>query len=73
MSSVTGSKESEQATPIALVTLCGTLAIALLPALRPVFGLDAEQFGMWTGASVHDVGEVVATAQIAGAYIGNRR
>ena len=67
MSSVTGSKESEQATPIALVTLCGTLAIAVLPALRPVFGLDAEQFGMWTGASVHDVGQVVATAQIAGA------
>ena len=67
MSGVTGSKESEQATPIALVTLCGTLAIALLPALRPVFGLDAEQFGMWTGASVHDVGQVVATAQIAGA------
>ena len=67
MSSVTGSKESEQATPIALVTLCGTLAIALLPALRPVFGLDADQFGMWTGASVHDVGQVVATAQIAGA------
>ena len=67
MSSVTGSKESEQATPIALVTLCGTLAIALLPALRPVFGLDVEQFGMWTGASVHDVGQVVATAQIAGA------
>lgn len=67
MSGVTRSKESEQATPIALVTLCGTLAIAVLPALRPLFGLDAEQFGMWTGASVHDVGQVVATAQIAGA------
>ncbi|MBC7591791.1 MAG: putative sulfate exporter family transporter [Salinibacterium sp.] len=67
MSAVTRSKESEQATPIALVTLCGTLAIAVLPALQPVFGLDAEQFGMWTGASVHDVGQVVATAQIAGA------
>lgn len=67
MSGVTRSKESEQATPIALVTLCGTLAIALLPALQPVLGLDAEQFGMWTGASVHDVGQVVATAQIAGA------
>lgn len=66
MSGVTRSKESEQATPIALVTLCGTLAIALLPALQPVLGLDAEQFGMWTGASVHDVGQVVATAQIAG-------
>ncbi len=67
MSGVTRSKDAEQATPIALVTLCGTLAIALLPALQPVLGLDAEQFGMWTGASVHDVGQVVATAQIAGA------
>lgn len=67
MSAVTGSKDEETATPIALVTLCGTLAIALLPALAPLFGLNAEQFGMWVGASVHDVGQVVATAQIAGA------
>ncbi|MGV8883470.1 MAG: YeiH family protein [Rhodoglobus sp.] len=67
MSAVTGSKDEETATPIALVTLCGTLAIAVLPALAPLFGLNAEQFGMWVGASVHDVGQVVATAQIAGA------
>ena len=67
MSAVTGSKDEETATPIALVTLCGTLAIAVLPALAPLFGLTAEQFGMWVGASVHDVGQVVATAQIAGA------
>jgi len=67
MSAVTGSKDEETATPIALVTLCGTLAIAALPALAPLFGLNSEQFGMWVGASVHDVGQVVATAQIAGA------
>lgn len=67
MSAVTGSKDEETATPIALVTLCGTLAIAVLPALAPVFGLTADQFGLWVGASVHDVGQVVATAQIAGA------
>jgi uncharacterized integral membrane protein (TIGR00698 family) len=67
MAGVTKSKDAEQATPVALVTLCGTLAIAVLPALQPVLGLDAEQFGMWTGASVHDVGQVVATAQVAGA------
>lgn len=67
MSGVTRSKDAETATPIALVTLCGTLAIAVLPALQPLLGLDSEQFGMWVGASVHDVGQVVATAQIAGA------
>jgi len=66
MSGVTRSRDAEQATPVALVTLCGTLAIAVLPLLAGVFGLDAKQFGMWTGASVHDVGQVVATAQVAG-------
>ena len=67
MAGVTRSKDADTATPVALVTLCGTLAIAVLPALAPLLGLDAEQFGMWTGASVHDVGQVVATAQVAGA------
>lgn len=67
MAGVTRSKDADTATPVALVTLCGTLAIAVLPALQPVLGFDAEQFGLWTGASVHDVGQVVATAQVAGA------
>ncbi|QYH36869.1 YeiH family protein [Salinibacterium sp. M195] len=67
MAGMTRAKESDTATPVALVTLCGTLAIALLPALRPLIGLDTAEFGMWVGASVHDVGQVVATAQIAGA------
>ncbi|KQQ08015.1 YeiH family protein [Rathayibacter sp. Leaf296] len=67
MAGATRAKESEQAVPVALVTLCGTLAIAVLPALQHPLGLSAEQFGHWVGASVHDVGQVVATAQVAGA------
>lgn len=67
MAGVTKASEKEQATPVALVTLCGTLAIAVLPALWQPLGLSAAQFGHWVGASVHDVGQVVATAQIAGA------
>jgi uncharacterized integral membrane protein (TIGR00698 family) len=67
MAGMTRAKDSDTATPIALVTLCGTLAIALLPALRTLLGLDTAEFGMWVGASVHDVGQVVATAQTAGA------
>lgn len=66
MSGVTRSDERETATPVALVTLCGTLAIFVLPALRVPLGLDALDFGRWVGASVHDVGQVVATAQTAG-------
>lgn len=52
--------------PVALVTLCGTLAIGALPLLVHPLNLSAEVFGAWTGASVHDVGQVVATAQTAG-------
>ncbi len=66
MGSVTGSRREEQATPVALVTLCGTLAIAVLPLLQAPLGLTNLEFGHWVGAGVHDVGQVVATAQIAG-------
>ncbi|WP_156642431.1 YeiH family protein [Arthrobacter sp. B6] len=52
--------------PVALVTLCGTLAIGVLPLLVHPLQLTPLAFGAWTGASVHDVGQVVATAQTAG-------
>ncbi len=66
MSQVVKSKDEDTATPVALVTLCGTLAIGVLPLLWHPLGLNAVQFGHWVGASVHDVGQVVATAQVAG-------
>jgi len=66
MCHVAKSKEEDTATPVALVTLCGTLAIVVLPLLWHPLGFSALQFGHWVGASVHDVGQVVATAQVAG-------
>jgi uncharacterized integral membrane protein (TIGR00698 family) len=66
MSGIVKSKDEETATPVALVTLCGTLAIFVLPTLWHPLGLTSLQFGHWVGAGVHDVGQVVATAQIAG-------
>ena len=67
MAAVTRSKQSEIAVPAALVTLCGSLAIAVLPLLHGPLGFTDLQFGAWAGASVHDVGQVVAVAQTAGA------
>lgn len=67
MSAARGAEPAATARPVALVTLYGTLAILLLPALAPLFGLDSVHYGQWVGASVHDVGQVVATAQSAGA------
>lgn len=62
-----GIRAERAAVPAAMVTLCGTLAIAVLPLLGAVLGLSPERFGFLAGASVHDVGQVVATAQTGGA------
>lgn len=61
-----GADEEEVAYAIALVTLCGSLAIVLLPALHGPLGLDDRAFGVWVGASVHDVAQVVATSSAVG-------
>jgi uncharacterized integral membrane protein (TIGR00698 family) len=67
MDGVVEADEEEVTYAIALVTLCGSLAIVLLPLLRNFVGLqDASQFGAWVGASVHDVAQVVATSSTAG-------
>jgi uncharacterized integral membrane protein (TIGR00698 family) len=58
--------DRDAATAITLVTLCGTLAIALMPAAGRLLGLSPYDTGRWIGASVHDVGQVVATATIVG-------
>jgi len=67
MEGVAEADEEEVTYAIALVTLCGSLAIVLLPSLRNVAGLDApELFGAWVGASVHDVAQVIATSSTGG-------
>lgn len=66
MAAVKGTKHADTILPVALVTLCGTLAIGVLPLLMHPLGLSELQFGQWVGAGVHDVGQVVATAQTAG-------
>ncbi|MFJ6620457.1 YeiH family protein [Kitasatospora sp. NPDC091335] len=67
VSQAAGSEEEDVAASVALVTLCGTLAIAVLPLLQHPLGLGEVEFGRWVGASVHDVGQVVATGQTGGA------
>jgi uncharacterized integral membrane protein (TIGR00698 family) len=64
--SVVEADEDEVTFAVALVTLCGTLAIIVLPGLREPLGLTREAYGAWVGASVHDVAQVVATSSAAG-------
>lgn len=59
--------EDDVATAIAMVTICGTVAILVVPLLQAPLGLTSAQLGAWAGASVHEVGQVVAAAGPAGA------
>ena len=67
--SVADGSDEDVATAVTTVTLLGTLAIVVFPLLAGLFGLTAPQFGIWTGASVHEVGQVVAIGGAAGAVV----
>lgn len=66
MKGVVDADEEEVSYAMGLVTLCGTLAIVVLPLLAGPLHLEPEAFGSWVGASVHDVGQVIATASTNG-------
>lgn len=55
------------ATALAVVTLCGTVAMVALPMLASILNLGEQQAGVWIGASVHEVAQVVAAGGIVGA------
>ncbi|GAB3462177.1 YeiH family protein [Actinophytocola sediminis] len=63
---VAGGDEEDVATAVTSVTLLGTLAIGVYPLVGLVLGLPDHVFGIWTGASVHEVGQVVAIGAAAG-------
>lgn len=59
-------KDAEAATAVALVVIFGTIMIGVMPGLTGMLGLDPETAGIWTGASTHEVAQVVAAAGIIG-------
>lgn len=59
---VTQGSDEDVAYAVACVTVFGSLAMFLLPMLPGVLHLDAHAFGLWTGASIHEIAQVVAAA-----------
>ena len=60
------SDDEELVTSVALVVLFGTAMIPLLPLLAGWIGLAPAQAGMWAGASIHEVAQVVAASSVIG-------
>lgn len=66
ISSTRKSEDRDVSYAVAIVTLCGTLSVFVIPALAAFIGLSDATAGAWIGAAVHDVGQVIATASLMG-------
>jgi uncharacterized integral membrane protein (TIGR00698 family) len=67
---VTEGSDEDVAYAVACVTLFGTAAMFLYPVLPGVLHLSARGFGLWAGASIHEVAQVVAASFQAGPDAG---
>ena len=67
---VTRGSEEDVAYAIACVTIFGSLSMLLLPVIGSVLDLGATQYGLWVGASVHEVAQVTGAAFHAGPEAG---
>lgn len=59
-------RDGDAALAVAMVTLFGTAMIVVLPVTAGVLGFSDQQLGVWAGASIHEVAQVVAAAAVAG-------
>lgn len=62
MNGVRRQGEGDVAAAPELVTLFGTASMFLLPQAQLVLGMTDTTYGLWVGASVHEVAQVVAAA-----------
>ncbi len=70
ISSAVDAEEEDVAVGVGAVTLWGTVAMLLYPLLGTLLGLSAVQFGLWSGASIHEVAQVVGAAFSFGSATG---
>ncbi|WP_142848084.1 YeiH family protein [Telmatospirillum sp. J64-1] len=69
---VSAARDEDVAYAVACVTVFGSLSMLLFPLLPGLLQLDAQAYGLWAGAAIHEVAQVVAAAfqggQAAGEY-----
>ncbi|WP_421913328.1 YeiH family protein [Mesorhizobium sp.] len=56
---VTDARDEDVTYAVASITLFGTIAMLGFPLLAPMLGLDQHAFGLWAGASIHEVAQVI--------------
>ncbi len=58
--------EEDVVTAVALVVVLGTAMIAVVPLVAGAVGMAQRPAGLWAGASIHEVAQVVAAGGIIG-------
>jgi uncharacterized integral membrane protein (TIGR00698 family) len=59
---VTNAHDEDVAYAVACVTVFGSIAMFAYPLLPGLLHLDPHGFGLWSGASIHEIAQVVAAA-----------
>ncbi|WP_187435853.1 YeiH family protein [Bradyrhizobium hipponense] len=60
--SVTGASDEDVAYAIACVTIFGSIAMFVYPVLPHLLHLDGGAYGLWSGASIHEIAQVAAAS-----------
>ncbi|MGK6316495.1 YeiH family protein [Neorhizobium sp. DT-125] len=63
-------RQEHVAYAVACVTLFGSLSMLTYPLLASPLGLDARGYGLWSGATIHEVAQVVAASFQGGDIAG---
>jgi uncharacterized integral membrane protein (TIGR00698 family) len=59
---VTRAPDEDVAYAVACVTIFGSIAMFVYPLFPSLLHLDPHAFGLWSGASIHEIAQVVAAA-----------
>jgi uncharacterized integral membrane protein (TIGR00698 family) len=67
---VTKARDEDVAYAVACVTIFGSAAMFLYPLAGAALQLSAHDYGLWSGASIHEIAQVVAAAFQRGSESG---
>lgn len=68
--SVIAGSDEDAAYAVACVTVFGALSMFLYPLLPALLHLEPSAYGLWAGASIHEVAQVIAASFQAGPQAG---
>jgi uncharacterized integral membrane protein (TIGR00698 family) len=67
---VTAARDEDVTYAVACVTIFGSIAMFLYPLLPGLLHLDVRAYGLWSGASIHEIAQVVAASFQSGQTAG---